>query len=441
MILQPSVYKKRRAAYMQKMAPGGLAIFASAPLYPFSRDITYAERYGYQQDRDFYYLTGFPEPEAICLLAPQQKEHQFVLFVRPHDSLREVRDGKRAGVDGAISTYGADVAYPIDQFEAILPRYLDQTSALYYSPGQHPQVDRILIQFVEQYRIRRAKGMPGPGMLIDAGEILDELRLIKQEEELGLLRRAAQISAEAHCEAMKSVRAGAYEYEVQATIEYTFRKRGALANAFPTIVASGPNSAIPPYRSNNRLMQNGEVVLIDAGAEYHAYAADITRTLPVDGHFSPEQRDLYQLVFTAQETALQHIRPGVRLQEMYLLTAQIITEGLLNLGLLRGTFATLFESGAYRAFYPHPASHWIGLDVRDRGKYMIEGESRLLEVGMVFTLEPGIYIPEHTRSVDPRYWNIGIRLEDVVSVTPTGVEILTDGAPRTIEMIEEMMAR
>jgi Xaa-Pro aminopeptidase len=428
------MYAARRNIFMDKMKEG-VALFMSAPQIFRPQNAPWE----YRQDSDLYYLTGFEEPETICLLTPNHPEHHFVMFVRPRNPEHEIWDGKMAGVEGAIATFGADAAYPIDQLSERLPHYLKDASTLYYSLGQNENLDELIIDLIKSYRARpRDKG--GLTTITDPAVILDEMRHIKQPEELDLMRKAAAITAEAHREAMKATHPGLYEYEIQAVVEYIFRKRGAPRNSYPSIVGSGPNATTLHYMENNRRVEDGELLLVDAGAEYGYYISDITRTFPVNGKFSPEQKAIYTIVLNALQTATAIIHPGITLMDVHETTVQVITAGLVDLGLLQGNVAELIETGAYKTFYMHSTSHWIGLDLRDRGKYKVNGQSRTLEPGMVFTVEPGIYIPANTVGVDPKYWNIGIRIEDNVLVTPQGQEVLTSQAPKTIAEIETLMA-
>ena len=425
------MFQMRRAQFMEKMGKG-VAIFKSAPVATRNQDVDHE----YRQDSDFYYLTGFEEPESLCLLAPQHPEHQFVMFVRPRDKEKETWTGKRAGPEGAIRDYGAQQAYTIDKLDEMLPKYLDQVDRIYYRIGKDPELDRKIMGLVYSYRTKSRAGISGPYMLIDAAEILHEMRLIKKEEELSLLRQAVDISCEGHLEAMKAARGGMYEYEIEALIEYTFRKRGSPRNGYPSIVGSGPNTTILHYDTNNRQMQEGELLLIDAGAEYGYYTGDITRTFPVSRKFSPEQKQIYQIVLQAQLEAIDLVKPGASIMDVHNRAVEVITEGLVALGFLQGNIKDLIEKEEYRKFYMHKTSHWLGMDVHDVGKYNLHGKWRVLEPGMVLTVEPGIYIPEGTEQVDPKYWNIGIRIEDDVLVTPQGHEVLTAKVPKQIEDIE-----
>lgn len=427
-------FKARRKAFMEKM-DGGLALLRSAPV--FLRSMGEETESLYRQDSDFYYLTGFTEPEAVCLLAPEHPEHQFVLFVRPRDKTMEIWNGKRAGTEGAVQDYGADIAYTIDQLDEVLAQYLRNASTLYYSSGQAKTLDE---QLIEQWGRLQGAGVPVPSQIVTTGEIFDELRLVKMDDEIELLRRACEISAEAHKAAMQALKPGMYEYEIQATLEYVFRKNGAIRNGYTPIVGSGSNATTLHYVQNTRKMEDGELLLIDAGAEYGYYSGDITRTMPINGRFTPAQRAIYELVLKAERAAIDYVKPGIKLSDLQSLTTEIITEGLVELGILQGSVKELIEKKAYFTYYMHGVSHWLGLDVHDRGKYGKGEQEVVLAPGMVFTIEPGIYIAAENTSVDPAYRNIGIRIEDNVLVTENGCENLTKLAPKTVEEIEAIMA-
>jgi Xaa-Pro aminopeptidase len=427
------MYKERRAQFMEKMSKG-VAFFKSAPVANRNHDVDHK----YRQDSDFYYLTGFEEPESYLLLAPEHPEHKVVMFVRPRDKEKEIWTGKRAGTEGAKADYGADEAYTLDKLEETLPKYFDNADTVYYSMGKDLELDRKVLQQIHGYRTRARSGVSGPYKVIDAREILHEMRLIKTEEELSFLKRAIDISCEGHLEAMKATRVGMYEYEIEAIIEHTFRKRGSPRNGYPSIVGSGPHTITLHYDANNRRMEDGELLLIDAGAEYNFYTGDITRTFPVTGRFSPEQKQIYELVLQAQLEAIDLVKPGSTIEEVHNRAVEVITEGLVALGLLQGNVKELIEKNDYRKFYMHRTSHWLGMDVHDVGRYAIDGKSRVLEPGMVLTVEPGIYIAEGTESASSQYWNIGVRIEDDVLVTSNGHEVLTAKVPKRVEDIEAM---
>lgn len=413
------MYSDRRKRFMEKM-DGGVAIFRA----PEMRNRKYLP------DKDFYYLTGFDEPNAICLLAPTHKEHQFVLFVQPKDETRERWSGRRAGVEGAKQQFGTDEAYPIDKLDENLPKYLDGIDKIYYRMGADEAFNQKIVDLMKRYR---------PHTLIDTGEILHEMRLFKSKSELDLMRKAVAITEIAHREAMKAIKPGMYEYELEALIDYTFRKNGAVGPAFPTIVGAGPNATILHYTTNDYQIQDNTLVLIDAAAEYQYYNADVTRTIPANGKFSEIQKSIYNIVLEAQLAAIEMVKPGNHLDDFHNKAVQVITEGLVKLGFLSGEVDELIKSEKYKNFYMHNTGHWLGLDSHDVGKRKIGEQSRILEPGIVLTVEPGIYISKDTEGVPPEYWDIGVRIEDNVLVTEDGNEVLTAEIPKTIEEIERFM--
>ncbi|HIE26601.1 TPA: M24 family metallopeptidase [Candidatus Poribacteria bacterium] len=412
-------YSDRRKQFMEKM-DGGVAIFRAPEM---------GER-KYLPNKDFYYLTGFDEPNAVCLLTPEHKEHKFVLFVRAKDEERERWTGRRAGVEGAKQRFGADEAYPIDKLDEELPKYLSGTDKIYYRMDSDEVFNQKVVNLIKRYR---------PHTLIDTGKILHEMRLFKSRDELNLMRKAAAITEMAHREAMKAVKPGMYEYELEALIGYTFRQNGAVGPAYPTIVGVGANATILHYTTNNCQIQDNTLVLIDAAAEYQYYDADVTRTIPANGKFSDIQKSIYNIVLEAQLAAIEVVKPGNSLDDFHNKAVQVITEGLVELGLLCGEVDKLIEDEEYKKFYMHNTGHWLGMDSHDVGKRKVDGEARIFEPGMVLTVEPGIYISKDTEDVPPEYWDIGVRIEDDVLVTENGNEVLTDGIPKTVEEIESFM--
>ena len=396
--------------------------------------------YPYRQDSDFSYLTGFPEPDAVLVLVPGRKHGETLLFCRERDAEREAWDGPRHGPEGAVEAFGFDDAYPIGDLDDILPGLLEGRTRVYYHFGRDQEFDLKLIGWVNRVRAQVRLGAEPPHEFLELGHLLDEMRLFKDRDELRLMQRAADISVLAHQSAMHAVRAGMREYELQAEIERVFRQHDAEA-AYGSIVGAGSNACVLHYRANNALVNDGDLVLVDAGAEYRGYAADITRTFPVNGRFSKEQRALHDLVDAAQQAARRQARPGVPYEAGHNAAVETLTEGLLRLGLLRGKLEKNIADGHYRRFYRHKTGHWLGLDVHDVGEYRIDGESRLLEPGMVFTIEPGLYVAPDDTSVDAKWRGIGIRIEDDVVVTKDGHDVLTRGLARTAEEIEVFMAR
>ena len=423
------------AEFMRRMEPGSVAII------PAAREVTRSHdtEYRFRQDSDFYYLTGFREPDAVAVVAPG-REKPFTLFVRPRDREKEIWNGRRAGVEGARESYGADEAYPVEEFDAKLTELLDGARSLYYRLGNgNAELDQTLIRQLSRMRMMGRKGVRAPQAIIDPGALIHEMRLIKTEDEIALMRRSADIAAEGHREAMRAARPGMREYEIDALIEYVFRRSGAAAPAYNSIVGSGANATILHYIDNDAELRDGDLLLIDAGAEYEGFASDITRTFPVAGRFSEAQRDIYQLVLDCQQECIRMVRPGVTLDEMHERSVEILTEGMVRLGLLQGDAAKLIEEEQYKKFYMHRLGHYLGMDVHDAGAYHVDGQPRPVEPGMVMTVEPGLYIAEDAEDIPDKYRGIGVRIEDDVLVTPDGFDVLTDKAPKQVEEIEELM--
>ena len=429
----PQTYAARREAFVKQMGEG-VAIFPAAPLSIRSHDMEYR----YRQDNDFYYLTGFPEPEALCLLSPQHDTERFILFVRPRDKDREVWTGRRFGAERAKEIFGADATYTIDKLDEILPQHLATAEKVYYALGRSEPMNAKVLDLMNRGRMMRQRSGRGPVSLIDPGEILHELRLHKSAEEIELMRRAVAASAAAHQAAVTLTRPGMYEYEIEALLEFHFRRLGATGPAYPSIVASGTNATILHYLENNQQIQDGDLLLIDAAAEYACYCSDVTRTFPVGSRFSPVQRDVYDLVLTAQKQAIDMVRPGVRFSEVHQRATEILVDRLREFGILSGQTKEIIEKGEHRRFFMHGTSHWLGMDVHDVGKYKLGEESRILEPGMVLTVEPGLYIAEDAEGVNDRYRGIGVRIEDDVLVTADGHEVLTAAIPKEIDDIETL---
>lgn len=412
----------------------GVAVLPSAQVAIRNNDVEHE----YRQDSDVYYLTGFDEPESVVLLSTEHPEHRTVLFVRPRDPSREVWDGPRAGVEGAKERYGADAAFHIDEIEERLPEYLQNHQRLLYKLGVDPAFDARVHAAIAKARARGRTGSTWPTEIIDPATIVHEMRLIKGEGELALMREAAAISKEAHIAAMRATKPGLYEYEIEAIYREIFRKRGAERVAYAPIVGSGPNATILHYHSNNRRMQKGELLLVDAGCEYGYYASDVTRTWPVSGKFTEPQREIYEIVLEAEQASIERVKPGATLDEIHQVSVDIIVDGLLRLGLLQGDRAKIIEEQLYKPFYMHRTSHWLGMDVHDVGFYFKDGKPRPLEPGMVLTVEPGIYISSSNESVPERYRGIGVRIEDDIVVTESGYENLTGDIPREVVDIERI---
>ncbi|MCC8686007.1 aminopeptidase P N-terminal domain-containing protein [Xanthomonas campestris pv. raphani] len=428
-------YARRRKQLMQMAGEQAILILPAAPERVRSHDT----HYPYRQDSDFWYLSGFPEPEAVLVLVPGRKHGEAILFCRERDAEREAWDGPRAGQEGAVAQYGMDDAYPIDDVDEILPGLLEGRSRVYYHFGRDVDFDLKLIGWLKRVREQVRHGAQPPHEFLELGHLLHEQRLFKSRDEIALMQQAADISVRAHRAAMQLARPGVHEYQLQAEIEREFRAADAWP-AYGSIVGTGSNACVLHYRANNARSRDGELVLVDAGAEYRGYAADITRTFPVNGRFSAAQRALHDLVGAAQAAALAQAQPGIAYEAGHLAAVQTLTEGLLRLGLLKGTLERNLAEGHYKRFYRHKTGHWLGLDVHDVGEYRLAGESRLLEPGMVFTIEPGLYVSADDTSVDAQWRGIGIRTEDNVLITADGHRVLTDALARSADEIEAEMA-
>ena len=434
-MIKPAEFARRRRQLMRMAGADAILILPAAPQRIRSNDT----HYPYRQDSDFWYLTGFREPEAVLVLVPGRKHGEALLFCRERDPEREGWDGPRVGPEGAVDVLGMDDAYPIDDLDEILPGLLEGRTRVYYHFGRDTEFDLKLIGWLNRVRAQVRLGAQPPHEFLELGHLLDEMRLFKDREELVLMQRAADISVEAHVSAMRAARAGIHEYELQAELERVFRRHDGVP-AYCSIVGAGHNACVLHYRDNRAQAKDGGLVLIDAGAEFRGYAADITRTFPVNGRFTAEQRALHDLVGDAQRAALAQARPGVPYEAGHNAAVETLTEGLLKLGLLKGTLEKNIASGDYKRFYRHKTGHWLGLDVHDVGEYRIEGESRLLEPDMVFTIEPGLYIGADDTSVHEKWRGIGIRTEDDVLVTKDGHQVLTDALARSADEIEALMA-
>jgi len=427
-------YARRRRQLMRMAGEDAILVLPAAPLRVRSHDT----HYPYRQDSDFWYLCGFPEPEAVLVLVPGRRHGEALLFCRERDPEREGWDGPRAGQDGAVADYGMDDAYPIDDLDEILPGLLEGRSRVYYHFGRDAEFDLKLIGWVNRVRAQVRHGAQPPHEFLELGHLLHEQRLFKSRDEVRLMQRAAEISVRAHEAAMRAARPGIHEYELQAEIERVFRAADAWP-AYGTIVGTGANACVLHYVANRARARDGDLVLVDAGAEYRGYAADITRTFPAGGRYTKEQRALHDLVGAAQAAALERARPGVPFAALHEAAVMTLTEGLLRLGLLRGGLEKNVAEGHYKRFYRHKSGHWLGLDVHDVGDYRIDGEPRLLEPGMVLTIEPGLYVAPDEAGVHAKWRGIGIRTEDDVLITADGHRVLTEGLARSAEEIEAFM--
>ncbi len=425
-------FARRRKHLMELIGSNGIAILAAAPERVRSRDTLYV----YRQDSDFYYLTGFGEPDAVAVLTPGRSKGQFLLFCRERDPDREQWDGPRAGPEGAVAAYGADDAFPITDLDDILPGLLERSDRVYYSIGGN-EFDQKLLAFIKTLNSKRQSGH-APSELVALDHLLHEMRLFKSRAESGTMRQAARIAVSAHSRAMRACQPGMKEYELEAEFVHEFRRHGAECS-YPPIVAAGVNACILHYRSNDAPLLDGDLVLIDAGCELGLYASDVTRTFPVNGRFSAPQRELYEVVLDANQAATAKAVPGNHWNDPHDAAVLTVTRGLKALGLLEGRVPQLVKTQAYRQFFMHKTGHWLGLDVHDVGDYKVADQRRLLEPGMVMTIEPGIYVAANDKSVDKRWRGIGIRIEDDVQVTRDEPDVLTQGLPTTVDEIERHM--
>jgi Xaa-Pro aminopeptidase len=428
-------FERRRAA-VSKAIGDAVAVFPAAPQAVRSFD----SHYPYRPDSDLYYLTGFEEPECVLVLAPSHPETKTVMFVLPKDRDKEIWTGRRLGVERAPKQLGVDAAYSIDELDQRLPKLLDSADRLYYSVGNNERFNRRIVDHVRVAKFARQRSDKAATSVLDPSPILHEMRTKKSPAEIATLRRAVEISAAGHLAAMRSARPGMHEYEIAAIIEYVYNSRGAV-RAYPSIVASGDNANILHYMANRDRIADDALVLIDAGAEVDCYSGDITRTWPMSGRFSSEQRAVYEIVLEAQRRAIELCKPGVKFNTEVNDTAQaVMLDGLRDLGLLKGSNEEILERGAHKPFLPHRIGHFIGLDTHDVGFYRASGDWRPLEPGMVVTIEPGMYIGADL-DVDPRFKGIGVRIEDDVLITESGPQILGDGLPKLVADVERTIAQ
>lgn len=433
--MKQSEFKKRRKHLMQRIGKGNIALLGSSATKIRNRDV----QYPFRQDSDFYYLTGFSEPEALAVFIPGREQGEYILFCREFDETKALWEGAHAGLEGATGDYQADDAFPIDDLDEILPGMLENKNKVFYPMGRDPDLDHRLLDWINHIRGQSRSGIVAPGELVSLEHILHEMRLFKSPEEIKLMRRAAEVSAQGHVKAMQVCKAGLYEYQVEAELVHHFMQTGLRSVAYPSIVAGGYNACVLHYTENADKLRAGDLLLIDAGAECDHYAADITRTFPVSGRFSAPQKQLYQLVLDAQSAAMDQIKPGLSWHLAHDAAVEVLTKGLVDLGLLKGKVKALIKKGKFKQFYMHRTGHWLGMDVHDVGDYKVDQKWRLLEPGMVLTVEPGLYIPADCTSVDEKWRGIGIRIEDDVLVTKHGHEILTRSVPKTIPDIEALM--
>lgn len=428
-------FVRRRRQLMRMMGKGGIAILPAAPEKTRNGDVTYR----YRPDSDFFYLTGFAEPEAVAVLIPGRHQAEYVLFVRERDPTRETWDGRRAGPEGATRDFAADDAFPISDIDDILPGLMENCARVYYTMGLHQEFDQRVIGWVNSLKAQARTGVQPPQEFVALDHLLHDMRLYKSRPELDAMRCAARIAVAAHERAMRFTRPGRKEYEVMAELLHEFRRHDADISYHP-IVGGGANACILHYHENSDELKDGELLLIDAGCEYDLYASDVTRTFPINGRYTPEQRAIYEVVLEAQLAAIDKVRPGNHWNEPHDAAVKAITQGLVKLGILKGKVASLVKEGAYRRFFMHRTGHWLGMDVHDVGDYKVGGQWRVLEPGMVLTVEPGIYIPAGSKGVSKRWWNIGVRIEDDVLVTRESSEVLTAALAKEPEAIEELMS-
>jgi Xaa-Pro aminopeptidase len=431
--IQPFITRRQ---LMASRMQSGVAIIPTAPERVRNRDAHYPYRF----DSYFYYLTGFREPEAVLVViaGTEKTPARHILFCREKDKEREIWDGFRYGPEAAKEVFGFDETYPVAQLDELLPKLLTDQLAVYTALGLDSAWDQRIVGWINRVREQARTGVAAPSEIHDCRAILDEMRLIKGTDELQIMQRAADISTQAHQRAMQTTRPGMREYEIEAELLHTFYRHGAQAPAYTSIVAGGANACVLHYVENNAELKSGDLILIDAGCELNGYASDITRTFPVNGKFTAVQKDVYQLVLAAQAAAIAQVKPGNSWNDPHQAALHILAQGFIDLGLCQGSVDAVLESEDYKRFYMHRTGHWLGMDVHDAGEYKQQGEWRLLQPGMVLTVEPGCYI-RPAENVPEHFWNIGIRIEDDVIVTQTGHELLTDAAPKAIADIEELM--
>jgi Xaa-Pro aminopeptidase len=428
-------FARRRRQLLREMGRDAIAILPAAPVRRRNGDVEYA----YRQDSDFHFLTGFPEPEAVAVLIPHRAEGEYVLFCRERDPTRELWDGDRAGQDGAVERYGADDSFPIGDIDEILPGLLESRARVCYTMGLHPEFDQRVIGWVNGLRAQAKQGLHTPQEFFALDHLLHDMRLYKSRHELDTMRRSAAIAVGAHRRAMRRAAPGVMEYELAAELLHEFHRHHADI-AYEPIVGGGANGCVLHYRANAAPLRDGDLVLIDAGCEHQYYASDITRTFPVNGRYSPAQRALYEVVLEAQHAAIRQCVPGNHWNDPHDAAVRIITQGLVALGLLKGKVAKLIKDGAYRQWFMHRTGHWLGLDVHDVGDYKVGDAWRVLEPGMVLTVEPGIYVAPGARHAPKEFRGIGIRIEDDVAVLRDGPEVLSGGLVKDPDDVERFLA-
>jgi len=430
-------FAKRRKQFLRMLGAGNIAVIPGASIQHRNRDVEYL----FRQNSDFYYLTGFDEADAVAVFAPGREQGEYILFCHEYDEKTALWVGANAGIDNAMKVFGADDAFPIDDIDDILPGLLENKNKLYFPMGSSPAFDQQLMDWSQQVRSRSRAGVTAPVEFISTDHLLHEMRLIKSSQEIKQMKKAAKISVVAHKKAMQVCKPSMYEYEIDAILKHHFISNGAQQEAYPAIVGGGVNGCILHYVQNKAQLNDGELLLIDAGCEWEKYASDITRTFPINGVFSVEQKALYQLVLDSQYAAIEQVKPGNHWNDPHEAAVKVLTKGLVKLGILTGRVPTLIKNEAYKSFYMHRTGHWLGMDVHDVGDYKIDKQWRLLEPGMVLTVEPGLYIQPNATDVDKKWRGIGIRIEDDVLVTKKGHEVLTADAPKEVKDIEALMRK
>ncbi len=420
---------------MDMIGSDSIAILPTASVYIRNRDVEFP----FRPDSDFFYLTAYPEPEAVAVLIPDRADGEFILFCRESDEEMETWHGRRAGLEGALKTYGADDAFPIEDMDDILPGLIEGHERIFYNMGHDQNFDHRALGWVNQIRGKARTGVVAPDEFISLNHFLHDMRLYKSRDEIKLMRQAAKISAGAHKRVMGYCKPGMHEFQLEAELVHEFMQHGSRAAAYPSIVGSGENGCILHYTENRDEISEGDLLLIDAGAEYQGYASDITRTFPANGKFSTAQRQAYDLVLKAQLAAIEQVRPGNHWNDPHDAAVRVLTEGMIELGILKGNVDELIKDHVYTKYYMHRTGHWIGMDVHDVGDYKVDNEWRMLEPGMVLTIEPGLYMSAGSKGLPKKWWNIGIRIEDDVLVTKDGYEVLSKDAPKTADEIEALM--
>lgn len=429
-------YQQRRTQLMQQMGDNSIAIICTKPEYPRSQDCPYR----FRPDSNFYYLTGFAEPEAIAIFIPHRAEGEYILFNRESDPAKEIWDGKRAGQTGAVQDYLADQAFPVEDFDLMLEELLANKESLYYQFGFENGIDEDIAAVRNEVRNKIRAGATFPNTIINVSSLIHEMRLIKSPAEIEVLRKAANINVDAHIRGMKNCVSGITERQLYSEIAYVYNQHGCMDVAYDPIVANGDNACILHYFAGHDVLEDGKLVLVDMGEEYEWYASDITRTYPINGKFNPEQKAVYEAVLHVQTTLCERVKPGADINELKQYSIELIVEQLVKLGILTGDVKQLVASNAHADFYPHGLGHWMGLDVHDVSNYKVHGQWRKLAPGMVMTIEPGIYIQPNNTHVDAKWRGIGVRIEDDLVVTETGHDNLTGHLAKTVADIEALMA-